>query len=154
MNILYVCTWNIFRSMSAEYLSKRYISDNDLHDILFSSAGTIADFQEPYPMTVERLQNYGCDCSQHQQRRITTELLAEQDLIICMAQHHRESVKDLGFESILFNEIAYDKTEDLLDDGEYMQINGPDLDLDSYVTTIVDYIHDAIPFVIKSIRNE
>jgi len=51
----------------------------------------------------------------------------------------------------LFNEIAYNKTEDLLDDTEYMQINGPDIEIDEYVKTIIDYIHEAIPFIVKNI---
>jgi hypothetical protein len=51
----------------------------------------------------------------------------------------------------LFNEIAYKKTEDILDDAEYAQQNGPDFDMDTYVYTIVDYIHEAIPFVMKNI---
>jgi hypothetical protein len=57
----------------------------------------------------------------------------------------------LGFEAVLFNEIAYNTTEDVLDDGEYMQINWPYLDLDDYVPTIVDYIHDAIPLIISTL---
>lgn len=52
---------------------------------------------------------------------------------------------------MLFNEIAYNKTEDLLDDTEYMQINGPNIEIDRYAKTIVDYIHEAIPFIIKNI---
>ena len=68
-----------------------------------------------------------------------------------MAEHHRKSVNELWFEAVLFNELAYKKTEDVLDDGEYMEINGPDFELDEYVKTIVDYIHEAIPFIMKHI---
>lgn len=151
MNILYVCTWNIFRSMSAEYLSKKYLNDNDIDDVAVSSAWTLAHQEAPYPMTVKKLYSFGCDVSDHQQRKINQELLSAQDLIICMAEHHRQSIKDLWFDAVLFNEIAYNTTEDLLDDTEYIQIHWPDFDLDDYVETIVDYIHDAIPFIIKNI---
>ena len=151
MNILYVCTWNIFRSMSAEYLTKKYILNNDIADLFVSSAWTIAHIEPPFPMTVERLTFYECDPSHHVQRKITQEILAAQDIIICMAEHHRQSVRKLWFETVLFNEIAYNTTEDVLDDSEYMQINWPDFDLDEYFTTIIDYIHDAVPFVIKNI---
>lgn len=68
-----------------------------------------------------------------------------------MAEHHRQSVNALWFEAVLFNEIAYGKSEDVLDDSEYMQINGPDIDLEDYVITIVDYIHEAIPHIMEQI---
>ena len=151
MHILYVCTWNIFRSMSAEYLTKKYIDDHTISDLFVSSAGTVATVDKPFPMTVERLEFYGCNPSNHVQRKITQEILAAQDIIICMAEHHRESVNALWFEAVLFNEIAYNTTENVLDDGEYMQIHWPYLDLEEYVPTIVDYIHDAIPSIINSI---
>jgi protein-tyrosine-phosphatase len=151
MNILYVCTWNIFRSMSAEYLTKKYIDDNAISNFFVSSAWTIAHIDLPFSMTVKRLAFYGCDPSHHIQRKITQEILAAQDIIICMAEHHRQSVNALWFEAVLFNEIAYNLTEDVLDDGEYMQINWPYLDIEEYVPTIIDYIHDAIPLIISSI---
>lgn len=67
-----------------------------------------------------------------------------------MAEHHRKSVNELWFEAVLFNEIAYNKTEDVLDDTEYMELYWADLDIDQYVISIVDYLHEAIPFVIKN----
>lgn len=154
MKILYVCTWNIFRSMSAEYLTKKYIQDHDINDIIASSAGTRANPEHPFPRTLERLSFYGCNASQHQQRKINQEILWEQDLIICMAEHHRKSVNELWFEAVLFNEIAYDKSDDVLDDTEYMNQYWPDFELDEYVQTIVDYIHEAIPLIIKNIIKE
>jgi len=54
----------------------------------------------------------------------------------------------------LFNEIAYNKTEDVLDDAEYAEQYGPDFDIEEYVHTIVDYIHDAIPFIMEHIANK
>lgn len=152
MNILYVCTWNVFRSMSAEYLTKKYLEDHTIDDILVSSTWTKAHPEAPFSRTLERLSLYGCDATKHQQRKITPEILWEQDLIICMSEHHRQSVREMWFDAVLFNEIAYDKSEDLLDDTEYMNQHGPDFELDEYVRTIVDYIHEAIPFVIEHIR--
>ena len=137
--------------MSAEYLSKKYLHDNNIENIYVSSAGTKARPEQPFSRTVERLAVYGCDVSDHQQRKISTELLAQQDLIVCMAEHHRQSVKELWFDAVLFNEIAYNKTEDLLDDTEYMNQYGPAFDLEDYVHTIIDYIYEAVPSIIKNI---
>jgi len=137
--------------MSAEYLTKKYIGNKNIPSISIGSAWTIAQLDKPFSMTVERLAFYGCDSSHHVQRKITQDILADQDIIICMAEHHRQSVNKLWFEAVLFNEIAYNKTEDVLDDAEYMQINWPYIDIDEYVMTIVDYIHDAIPFIVTNI---
>lgn len=139
--------------MSAEYLSKKYITDKNISHITISSAGTRAHPEPPFLRTLERLSFYWCDASSHEQKKITPELLWAQDLIICMAEHHRKSVNDMWFEAVLFNEIAYNKTEDVLDDAEYMQIYGPHFDMEVYVHTIIDYIHDAIPFLMKNIEN-
>lgn len=154
MNILYVCTGNIFRSMAAEYLTKKYIEDHDIDDMIVSSAWTSARPQEPFPRTIERLNFYGCDPSQHQQRKISPKILKAQNLIICMAEHHRQTIKELWFDAVLFNEIAYEKSEDLMDDTEFMQLHGPSLNLEEYAKEIVDYIHETIPTIIKNITKK
>jgi len=137
--------------MSAEYLTKQYIKDHQIPNISVSSAGTRARPEQPFPRTVAKLKTYGIDASTHQQTKINPELLAKQDIIICMAEHHRQSVRELGFDAVLFNEIAYGKSEDVLDDVEYMNQYGPDFELDAYIYSIVEYIHDAIPNIVQQI---
>lgn len=140
--------------MSAEYLSKKYIQEHAIENMVVGSAGTRARPEEPFPRTLERLHYYWCDASAHQQTKINPELLAEQDIIICMSEHHRQSIREIWFDAVLFNEIAYKKSEDVLDDVEYMNQYGPDFDIETYVYTIVDYIHDAIPSIIEHIRKK
>lgn len=55
---------------------------------------------------------------------------------------------------MLFNEIAYHKTENVLDDTEFMQLHGPSLNLEEYAHEIVDYIHDAIPSIMENIHRK
>jgi protein-tyrosine-phosphatase len=81
--------------MSAEYLTRKYIETHNIQNITVSSAGTRAHPEDPFSWTLEKLLSYGCDASHHHQRKITPEILSEQDLIICMAEHHRESVREL-----------------------------------------------------------
>lgn len=154
MNILYVCTGNIFRSMSAEYLTKTYIQEQNITNLHISSAGTVASLQEPFPTTVERLWYYNTDPTPHIQRRITREILEDQDVVICMAEHHRTVVRELGYDAVLFNEIAYNKTEDLMDDTEYQEKYGIQDDLTPYIIKTVNYIHDAIPTIIENIKKK
>jgi protein-tyrosine-phosphatase len=59
------------------------------------SAGTTSHIKVASPEMVEILASYGCDASGHVQIRITPEFLAQQDLIICMAEHHRERLREL-----------------------------------------------------------
>ncbi len=152
MNILYICTGNVFRSMSAEYLTKKYIMDNHLSHLIVSSAWTVANPEVPFSETIERLVFYGCDASHHLQRRISPEILWAQDLIICMAEHHRQSIRSLWYDAVLFNEIAYGISKDVLDDTEYMQQYWSEtFDISSYVPIIVDYLHNAIPIIVRKL---
>ena len=61
--ILFVCSGNIFRSMSAEYVCKKFLVGNrvTLYDV--SSAGITARPQLPLPATTEALTSFGIDCS-------------------------------------------------------------------------------------------
>lgn len=95
MNILFVCKGNIFRSMSAEYLTKKYLEQIGMEAINISSAGTEANPQPTHPTTVEHLNYYGSDPSKHIQRRVSKEILDQQDLIICMGNNHREVIENM-----------------------------------------------------------
>jgi protein-tyrosine-phosphatase len=137
--------------MSAEYLTKKYLKDNKINNINVSSAWTEADPEPPYLYTLNRLEYYWCDASEHKQTKITKEFLEDQDLIICMAKHHQDFIEKMWYKSVLFNFVVYGKDEDVLDEWEYEQIHWPIKDLGKYVDKIVDYIHDAIPVLIKRI---
>lgn len=135
--------------MSAEYLAKKYIKDNKIKNIQISSAGTIAHPEAPFSYTVKCLEKYWCEVSQHKQRKAVDEILKDQDFIICMAKHHQEVIKSLWYESVLFNFVAYNKKADVLDEAEYEEKYGSYGNLETYVNSIVDYIHDAMPRVVK-----
>ena len=151
MNVLFVCTGNVFRSMSAEYLMKKYLKDHNITDISVSSAGTTAHPQPSFPETLARLLRDWCDASHHQQTKLTTDILAWKDLVICMSERHRAVVRELWYDAVLFNEIAYNISSDVMDDTEYEEKNWSNYDLWKYVDCIVDYIHDAIPFIVKNL---
>lgn len=81
--------------MSAEYLMKKYLQDHDITDISVSSAGTTARPQPSFPETLARLEMYGCDASNHKQTKLTPEVLEGKDVVICMSEHHRTTVREL-----------------------------------------------------------
>lgn len=149
MKLLFVCTGNIFRSMSAEYLAKKYIKDNKIKWIQISSAWTSANPEYPFDYTLERLKQYWCNASKHKQTKVSQDVLQDKDWVICMAKHHQEVIKSFGYEWVLFNLVAYDHNKDVMDEAEYAIKYWSFGDLSKYVNKIVDYIHNAIPKLIE-----
>ena len=112
--VLFVCTGNIFRSLTAEH-ALRYA----LHgraDIHVSSAGT-ADY--PYLVRAnvrEYLLSKGFDVSRHERRTLTEALLKESHLVIAMSTNHRADLKDrFGHDAPLFLEACGEPAEALPD---------------------------------------
>lgn len=85
--VLFVCTGNIFRSLTAEHGLRQAL--NGRADIHVSSAGT-ADF--PY-LVRPNVRNYllakGFDVSSHRRRTLTAAILGESHLVIAMSTDHR-----------------------------------------------------------------
>lgn len=152
--ILFVCTGNVFRSMSAEFLMKKYIEDNRIKDVLVSSAGTSAkEWNYPYTETVERLQHYDVDPTRHIPQRVTHDMVDNVDIIICMTKDHQKKIMErFGKESVLFNKIAHGVDENLYDEDEYGRLYGFDFDLKTYIYDTVDHIKNSIPLVYAKIQ--
>src|SRR5262249_3502881 len=86
-SILFVCTGNIFRSMTAEYALKAALEPQS--PLQVSSAGTQAIPQEMHPDVCAYLVRRGIDPSSHQQRKVSAELLRDTDLAIAMSLDHQ-----------------------------------------------------------------
>lgn len=149
MNVLFVCTGNIFRSMSAEYCLKKYLKDNNIKGIKVSSAGTSAVYQDINPDVLEILSNrYKIDPTKHKQRRINDKIIKQNDLIVAMSTNHQLYIKEnFNLEVPLFNEIAYLEKTPLLDNNEILY-NWKDKEEEyhEYNEAVVKYIHNSIPY--------
>jgi protein-tyrosine phosphatase len=85
--VLFVCTGNIFRSMTAEYALRDFLGNRT--DILVASAGT-EDFPHVVsPLVRDYLLVRGLDVSRHRRRTLTAELLQEPGPVIAMSTEHR-----------------------------------------------------------------
>ncbi len=150
--IIFICTGNVFRSYSSDLLMNKFIKDNDIKNIKISSAGThngVIVFKE----TFQKLSEMGTKPEFKYGTQVNKELLLKQDLIICMTKVHQDFIKELGFDSLLFNEVAYGKKEDLLDEHEFGLIHGFDFEIKDYIIETIDYINKAIPFIIKNLES-
>ena len=100
--VLFVCTGNIFRSLTAEYALRR-CSEN----VIVSSAGT-----EDYPHVVrpevrDYLMTKGFDVRRHARRTLTRAILDEADLAIAMGIDHRDFIqRTFGLRPLLYLEAC------------------------------------------------
>jgi protein-tyrosine phosphatase len=91
--ILFVCSGNVFRSLSAERALRSVLPPDS--GIEVSSAGTIARPEKPIrPDVVEALARWGVDVSDHKPRRLTREILEETDLVVAMNTDHQKFIAD------------------------------------------------------------
>lgn len=112
--VLFVCTGNIFRSLTAEHALRHALQARA--DVHVSSAGT-ADY--PYlvrPNVREYLLSKGFDVSGHQRRTLTQAILEDSHLVIAMSTDHRSYLEGrFGHRAPLFLEACGELADALPD---------------------------------------
>lgn len=148
-SILFVCTGNVFRSVTAEYALKARLGPE--RRLIVGSAGILAKPQSLHPMILEYLRAKGADLSAHVQRKLTRELLAEADLAVAMGFDHREFIREqFGRDVPLFNQVCFEKEEPVLDLHEVMPDWPSDMDgARAYVQSVVDHIWASVPVLLE-----
>lgn len=95
--ILFVCTGNSCRSPIAEALAAARLPQIARGKFALSSAGTAAfDGMRAAANAVKVLAEIGIDLSAHRARLLTKEMVDEADLVVVMAEAHREEILDLA----------------------------------------------------------
>ena len=147
MKILFVCTGNIFRSMSAEYCLKDYLKKNNISGVGVASAGTGAIKQPMDPNVRKTLLSFGIDPSNHKQRQICAKHCEEYDLVVAMHKNHQDFIREhFGKEVPLFDEICYGKKVSVLDNNQLMPDWQDHMDaVNRYNVYTVEFIHNSIP---------
>ncbi len=112
--VLFVCTGNIFRSLTAEHALRHALQGRA--DIQVSSAGT-DDFPHVVRPNVRHyLLSKGFDVTRHQRRTLTAGLLKASSLVIAMSTDHQVFIRDrFGHAAPLFLEACGEAGEALPD---------------------------------------
>ncbi len=145
LNVLFICTGNIFRSMTAEYALRAAFEANAHHTV--SSAGLIDAPHEVLPFVREHLTRKAVDISRHRPRRLTQEMLDEADLAVAMGDDHRDHVvRVFGRRIPLFNEVAFGTSEPLRDVWEVIpDWRNNEAEAQAYAWSLMDTIFDGMP---------
>ena len=94
--ILFVCTGNIFRSLTADVALRRLLADDP--GIHVSSAGTDDYPHVMRPYTSAYLRSKGFDVSGHQRRTLTEAILGESRLVVSMSTDHQAFIREFVFD--------------------------------------------------------
>lgn len=151
-SVLFVCTGNIFRSVTAEYALKARLGAG--MSCVVSSAGIDAKPQSVHNWVQTRLREKGADPTTHVQRQLTRELAESADLVIAMGRNHQVFVREqFGRDVPLFNQACLGHDQPILDLHEVM----PDWETDlerarAYVWSVIDVIWATAPALLPRLR--
>ena len=113
--VLFVCTGNIFRSLTAEYALRAALGNRQ--GVRVSSAGTEDRMCAVDPVVSAYLQSRGIDVSGHRRRTLTADMLQPPVTVIAMSTDHREFIaRHFGRDDVpLFTEACGFPPEPLFD---------------------------------------
>jgi protein-tyrosine phosphatase len=112
--VLFVCTGNVFRSLTAEYALRAALADRT--DLVIASAGTEDRAVRVPPEVSEYLKEKRFDVSAHRRRTLTKEILDAAHLPIAMSLDHRDFIRTHFGRSVpVFLECCGGAAEPLLD---------------------------------------
>ncbi|HRS42538.1 MAG TPA: hypothetical protein P5530_01515 [Candidatus Diapherotrites archaeon] len=151
-SILFVCAGNIFRSMCAELLLKKFLLE-DHKKTKVSSAGITARQQEIHPVVKEELNKRKIDYSKHKQRKVTKEILDSSDVVVSMTNFHKGFLKEkFNRDSVLFNELCFYENEDFLDYSDILQETNSKEKAEEYIRIAIKKIEEGCKNLSKKLQ--
>lgn len=146
ITVLFVCTGNVFRSLTAEYSLRRQIGGTSLFKV--SSVGTEDDPELQVRADVaDYLLAKGLDVSQHNRRLITDELISGSDYVIAMSTDHKQILRDRYLVDVpLFMEACGNSAEAIPDvDDLFAPGDFHGLEAQQHIRMTIDKIIDMTP---------
>jgi len=152
IKILFVCSGNVFRSMSAKYCLQDFLDRKKNKNIFVDSAGITVTSERPKKIVLEvrkLLLEKGIDVSKHVRKNVSAVDLKSYDLVVSMGYNHKKYLLEKhGISSILFNKVCYGVNYPVYDNNEILKdfkgFRGK-----IYNMLIVTKIHSDIPFFYK-----
>jgi protein-tyrosine-phosphatase len=145
--VLFVCTGNVFRSLTAEYALRAALHPRT--EFLVASAGIDDRAQAVPPEIVDYLRQKNFDVSSHRRRTLTRQLVDAADVVIAMSLDHRDFIRvRFGRRVPVFLECCAHRSEALLDLHEavsdYRTNQAAAL---AYIRTTIDRIVELTPLL-------
>ncbi len=150
--ILFVCTGNVFRSLTAEYALRRELGPQSA--IAVSSAGTDDYPHLVHPNVRDYLHEKGLDVRMHRRRTVTAEILAGADLVVAMSTDHQRVLREkFGIAAPVFLEACGGACEPLPDIEEVvLDYRTNAAAVDAHVRKTIDTIIELTPRLARSLR--
>jgi protein-tyrosine phosphatase len=143
--ILFVCTGNVFRSLTAEHALRRVLAGRP--GIAVSSAGTADLTCTVDPLVATYLRSHGIDVRGHRRRTLTAQMMRPPVTVIAMSTDHKEFIAQrFGREATLFTEACGLAPAPLLDVDE--AIADPESDpaaVEEHIRVTIDRILELTP---------
>jgi len=150
--ILFVCTGNIFRSLTAEYALRRELGASSA--LAVASAGT-----DDYPHVVRpNVRDYllakGLDVRAHRRRAVTAEMVAEARHVIAMSTDHQRFLRErFGVPAPVFLEACGGACEALPDIEEVvLDYRTNSAAVDAHVRRTIDTIIELTPRLARRLQ--
>ncbi|MCX6708484.1 MAG: hypothetical protein NTW67_02435 [Candidatus Woesearchaeota archaeon] len=96
MNLLYVCTYNIERSIAAEIITKQQAERAGLELNVSSAALQIPTSPRIKSEMIIALKRLGYKAPDYRPRKLTLQDIAESDLILCFDQQHKKTFEEMA----------------------------------------------------------
>ncbi len=147
--VLFVCTGNVFRSLTAEVTVRHALGPGSR--LAIGSAGTVANPQPVRPEMAERLAPLGLEAARHRPTRIDAALARRAAMVVAMGLDHRDELRSrFGIEPVLFAELAWGRSEGVLDVHEALPPDRLDrASVHDYVVQTVEQLAAVAPTVAR-----
>ncbi len=153
INVLFVCSGNVFRSMSAKYCLENYCRLKNIYNIFFDSAGISVSENKKQLIredVKDELFKKGIDVRLHKAKNVSEVNLNTYDLIISMGYNHKKYLKDkFNVDSFLFNKVCYSVNYPVYDNNEILS-DAKGFRGSLYDIEIVKYIYKSAPYFLKN----
>jgi protein-tyrosine phosphatase len=150
-SILFVCTGNVFRSMTAEYVCRR-IANPYLYR--FHSAGTEGHpSKRALPHVYCYLQSQGLETVEHSSRSIDANMIFSSSLVIAMNYDHQDFLlREYGIQVPCFMEVATGDAQALPDLCDiFYEYEEEDMAVKAHIKKVISTIQEAAPTFIENL---